>query len=208
METLVVVAQHKDQYYTRRSKMRSVSKFGSSPCRGFKDIGGQGLESRGGLLPNPWVVCGSPVLNRALFSPKTPNPVGNGRVNGFCKSENGKVSRKGFSSSPIPINFKVSESEKVVKRNVSFSECWAGPACFNSPPPSSLPIPKFSVKPKRTVSLELPRSRSVVDLPPMAKSAPTSPTKELANQPIEFLSDDDAATKTLRRILNLDIIDE
>ncbi|KAI3788168.1 hypothetical protein L2E82_00880 [Cichorium intybus] len=46
-----------------------------------------------------------------------------------------------------------------------YSELWVGPAYSNSPPPSSLSIPNFSVKQKRTVSLDLPSvSASGVDL--------------------------------------------
>ncbi|GAB2282358.1 hypothetical protein Dimus_016903 [Dionaea muscipula] len=208
METLIVLAQHKDQYYSR-SKMHSPSKFGSSSCRGFRELNCQAFESRAGLLPNPWVVCASTVSNRALSSPKTPTPIGNGRANAICKSEDGMVPRKCFSSSPIPINFKGNRKEKIVKEYGSSSERWAGPAYSNSPPPSSLPIPKFSLKPKRTVSLELPSPGSGVDVPPIAKSAPASPTRLAHPHPrINFQSNDDSATKTLRRILNLDIADE
>ncbi|KAK4355514.1 hypothetical protein RND71_024485 [Anisodus tanguticus] len=90
----------------------------------------------------------------------------------------------------------------------AYSELWAGPAYSNSPPPSSLPIPKFSVKPKRTVSLDLPGSPSDIDLPPMAKSAPASPARELSpSRGGLFDSTTDSATQTLRRILNLEIMD-
>jgi hypothetical protein len=61
-------------------------------------------------------------------------------------------------SSSITINVKVPRNETsfyeemgFVNENLPFSERWADPAYSNSPPPSSLPIPKFSTRsPKRT----------------------------------------------------------
>nr|GEW62230.1 hypothetical protein [Tanacetum cinerariifolium] len=90
------------------------------------------------------------------------------------------------------------------------SELWAGPAYSTSPPPSSLPIPNFSIKPKRTVSLDLHTvSASDVDLlASLSKSEPTSPTSGgRKGSEMEFVNgSDDSATKTLRRILNLDMV--
>jgi len=88
-------------------------------------------------------------------------------------------------------------------------ELWAGPAYSNSPPPSSLPIPKFSLHPKRSVSLELPdadRSERVEVLV-HAKSAPSTPT---AGSGVGFfgVSDTAVATENLRRILHLEIADQ
>ncbi|KAL3849876.1 hypothetical protein ACJIZ3_011758 [Penstemon smallii] len=91
---------------------------------------------------------------------------------------------------------------------IHFSERWAGPAYSNSPPPSSLPIPKFSLRPKRSVSLDLPKSPSEIDFHYIAKSAPVSPTREHSPSPSDLFDSADCATKTLRRILNLDITDE
>lgn len=68
-------------------------------------------------------------------------------------------------------------------------DLWAGPAYSNSPPPSSLPIPKFSLCQKRAASLDVP-----------AKSAPVSLTSELKSSADFFV-----ATENLRRILNLDV---
>ncbi|GAB4841604.1 hypothetical protein Ancab_022318 [Ancistrocladus abbreviatus] len=204
METLVVVAEHRNQYCSS-GKTHSPGKFGVSPSRGFRDINCRAFESGAGLLPTPWKAYETPVLKRALSSPETPAPCANSTMN--PKEEDGKPLRKNVKSSPISINLKGS-NERAVNDNASFSELWAGPAYSNSPPPSSLPIPKFSLKPKRTVSLELPGLVPVVSLHPIAKSAPASPTRALTQPPIDFFRNDDSATKTLRRILNLDICDD
>ena len=87
------------------------------------------------------------------------------------------------------------------------SELWAGPTYSNSPPPSSLPIPKFSVRPKRSVSLDFPGSCPEVEMQLRANSAPSSPRWEHS----PFARDDGlfvSATNTLRRILNLNLDDE
>ncbi|CAN7042309.1 unnamed protein product, partial [Brassica rapa subsp. trilocularis] len=60
------------------------------------------------------------------------------------------------------------------RRSLSYSELWAGPTYSNSPPPTSLPIPKFSLRQKSTVSLSFPP-------PQAAKSAPVSPTSSADN---------------------------
>ncbi|MBA0736423.1 hypothetical protein Gogos_009979 [Gossypium gossypioides] len=89
-----------------------------------------------------------------------------------------------------------------------YSELWAGPAYSNSPPPSSLPIPKFSLRVKRTVSLDLPAAYPIVDVHQTAKSAPASPTRELDPSVAEVFCSAASATKALRRILNLDNTDD
>ncbi|CAG7881747.1 uncharacterized protein LOC108868765 [Brassica rapa] len=92
------------------------------------------------------------------------------------------------------------------RRSLSYSELWAGPTYSNSPPPTSVPIPKFSLQQRRTVSLTFPSPDSAVDVLEVAKSAPVSPTSSC---------DDDnpfhstvSATMTLRRMLNLETADE
>ncbi|KAK1263498.1 hypothetical protein QJS04_geneDACA009496 [Acorus gramineus] len=81
---------------------------------------------------------------------------------------------------------------------------WAGPAYSNSPPPSSLPMPKFSLRQKRSVSVGPPPSpeREIMVPHPLAKSAPASPTRDSESL------DRTAATRDLRRILNLDVSDD
>ncbi|KAG8370731.1 hypothetical protein BUALT_Bualt13G0013800 [Buddleja alternifolia] len=214
METLVVVAHHKDhhQYYGRDGGHVSTEfdMFGTAPAGGFAGINCRIFESGAGLLPTPSNSCSTPVTKKTFFdsfSPKTPSPLVN---------ENQKSLTKNAKSSaiaiPVTINF---ENEG----GFHFSERWAGPAYSNSPPPSSLPLPKFSMRPKRTVSLELPTSAYKIDLHSFAKSAPSSPTRGRSPSPNDMFgcpesatSDmfdrADSATKTLRRILNLDISDE
>lgn len=196
METLFVVEQHKNQYYSR-SKSQGHAGFGSSPNRGFRDINCRTFESgRTGILPTPL---------RSIGSPRTP-PNSDNKMFGKVK-----VTPK---STPIPISGKGhrNDSEDVTGGGgLLFSELWAGPTYSNSPPPSSLPIPKFSVRPKRTVSLDLPGSSSPeIEMRPMAKSAPSSPTRERLDSPFtrDLFDNADSATKTLRRILNLNINDD
>lgn len=113
-----------------------------------------------------------------------------------------------------------STDEECVREPSSFSspmpmndERWAGPAYSNSPPPSSLPFPKFSIQQLRTSSLEIPLS----DFEPSeeavgsgSQSAPATPSRSLccdSSLTAEFLGlglDVANATKDLRRILNLD----
>ncbi|KAK9669604.1 hypothetical protein RND81_13G142800 [Saponaria officinalis] len=213
METLVAVAHHRNQYYSGSRNANNPVSFVSSPSRGFSDINCRGFEAGLGLLPNPFKGYGSPGSNRGLLSPKTQNPCAGfgGSSGGKSKSEDFKQSKKFVKSSPIEISLKGGSGcnkERRFRENVSLSELWAGPAYSNSPPPSSLPIPKFDMKPKRTVSLELPAFESDLNLPVMAKSAPSSPTREGIRSSNDFFGDGDFATKTLRRILNLDIADD
>ncbi|KAL5068200.1 hypothetical protein RYX36_019087 [Vicia faba] len=111
-------------------------------------------------------------------------------------------------SSPIPINGKGFRKERFFDGTILLSELWAGPTYSNSPPPSSLPIPRFSVRPKRTVSLDLPGSSREIELRMMAKSVPSSPTRERLDFIRDVFVNADSATKTLRRILNLNIGDD
>ncbi|XP_048336164.2 uncharacterized protein LOC107425967 [Ziziphus jujuba] len=206
METLVVVAQHRNQYYSR-GKPQGPARYGSSPSRDFRGINCRSFQSAAGLLPTPFKACTSPVSKRACSSPKTPIP------SLYSHSDNKTRSLTKAKSTPIAINVNASDkgkhfSEEVSEETLSFSELWAGPAYSNSPPPSSLPIPKFSVRPKRTVSLELPGSAPEIEMHPMAKSAPPSPTREHNPSKRDLFLSAECATKTLRRILNLDILSE
>lgn len=99
-----------------------------------------------------------------------------------------------------PINITPSKLTKFNSEDFSRGDTFAGPAYSNSPPPSSLPIPKFSLRQKRSVSLELPVCNPGMDLRPMAKSAPTSPT---GGRSTEFSLDAAIATENLRKILRL-----
>ncbi|XP_074316741.1 uncharacterized protein LOC141652997 [Silene latifolia] len=218
MATLLAVAHHRNEYHIGYGKGDSPARFGSS-SRGFMDVNCRGVEAGRGLLPIPFRGYGSPVSNRGVLSEKPENlyvGVGGkspfGSVTGVrSKSEDIKQSKKVVKSSPIAINLKGgsgSSKKKEVRENVCFSELWAGPAYSNSPPPTSLPMPKFDMKPKRSVSLDLPDFVSDLNMSPMAMSAPTSPTSKSDRSSNGFFSDDDSATKTLRRILNLDIADD
>ena len=185
METLVVVAQHRNQYCSR-SKSRGSNRFGSSPSRGFKGINCRTFESGMGILPSPPSVFHS---FNSCHDPQSPR----------FYSEPSKPSKR---SNPIAISpeptTKCPSFNDEDAEEFSYSELWAGPTYSNSPPPSSLPIPKFSLRQKRSVSLDLPLPSSGIELPPVAKSAPPSPSRD------SFTS----ATENLRRILHLDIADD
>ncbi|KAJ0581893.1 hypothetical protein HanRHA438_Chr04g0188471 [Helianthus annuus] len=219
METLVVVAQQ-DQFHSR-NRGRNHGAFGSYHTRDFRDINCRTFQSGSGILPSPNKACSPPVTKQSLSnspnSPKTP-------AKHVYSDQNPKHTKRIMKSSsvPIPLDINVKHVDYYSRKdsslrdslndNLFYSELWAGPAYSNSPPPSSLPIPKFSVRPKRTVSLELP-SVSVSDIDLFAhvvKSAPPSPTRDHhKSSHREFVnSDDEFATKTLRRILNLDLADE
>ncbi|KAJ4727449.1 Flocculation FLO11-like protein [Melia azedarach] len=220
METLVVVAQHKNQYYGR-VKPNGPARFSSSPSRNFRDINCRAFESGAGILPTPVKTLSAPITKRSTSyisfpsSPKTPSPSVNCNSQSFDTRTKSKTSVK---SKPIAINLKTQKNERSFKEKFScefetfsYSELWAGPAYSNSPPPSSLPIPKFSMRPKRTVSLDLPVTVDSSDIEmhhPIAKSAPASPTREHIGCTRDMFLSADSATKTLRRILNLDSADE
>lgn len=102
----------------------------------------------------------------------------------------------GKQSKPIAISTKPSKKGPSFDEGLPCSELFAGPIYLNSPPPSSVPIPKFSLPQKRgvRVSLELPLPLSGIELEPGDKSAPSSPSGD----------DVSTATENLRRILHLD----
>ncbi|XP_071738233.1 uncharacterized protein [Rutidosis leptorrhynchoides] len=159
--------------------------------RNYNTINCRALQSRyAGILPNPNFVHKQVPYNQ---NPKH------------------SIDLTRSSAVSIPRSISDSMSELV------YSELWAGPAYSNSPPPSSLPIPSFSVKPKRSVSLDLHSvsdsdSDSDVDLSSLiTRSAPSSPRSECFEMELFSNRDDDlvaaTATKTLCRILNIDRIE-
>lgn len=187
METLVV-ANHRNHHQCYGGNPghgpARFDSFGSVSSGNLRAVNCRTFQSGTGLLPtplqSPLKSLSSPVTKNASFSPKTP-------------------SQHKSSTAPIPIKVSFEEGK------FHFSERWAGPAYSNSPPPSSLPLPKFFLGPKRTVSLELPSLDSETDMHPISKSAPASPTRWSSPPPSDLFDSADSATKTLRRILNLDI---
>lgn len=209
METLLVVAEPKNQYYNR-GKPHGPARYGPSPLKDFRAINCRTFQSGTGILPTPSKNCSTPVSKRVCSSSSkitTPSPNKTPTPSVGSQSDSKTLGK----STPIAINVKSSKKEKPFNGSFSFSELWAGPAYSNSPPPSSLPIPKFSIRPKRTVSLELPSSASDMEMHPthpIAKSAPASPTREHSSSARDLFHNADSATRTLRRILNLDVDDE
>ncbi|XVF72388.1 hypothetical protein PTKIN_Ptkin12aG0117600 [Pterospermum kingtungense] len=199
METLVVV-QHRNQYCSR-VKPHGPARFGSG-------INCRSCQSGAGLLPTPFK-CGPALITKVPSSPPSSASICPKASSPLADGTHSKNTRR---SSPIPISNNIAPRNDKSFNEISgegfmCSELWAGPAYSNSPPPSSLPIPKFSLRVKRTVSLDLPASDPVVDVYPTAKSAPASPTREINPSVAELFRTADSATKTLRRILNLDNTD-
>lgn len=217
MEMLVVVAQHRNQYCSR-VKPHGPARFGSSPSRNFREINCRTFQSGAGILPNPLKSCSTPLTKQASYSSSSPSSFSSSPKASSQTAVSHTVDNTHLittvKSSPIPIAKTTRENEKSFNEELSyergcssFSELWAGPAYSNSPPPSSLPIPKFSLRPKRTVSLDLPASDPDFEIHQMAKSAPASPIREHKISTREIFLSADSATKTLRRILNLDNAD-
>ncbi|XP_047072030.1 extensin-like [Lolium rigidum] len=191
METLVISQQQQQRSHHHHSgRRRRPSPHFSSPhpMRGYQAVNCRAFHSSVsiGILPSPPTPPPSRPTRNYSPEPKTPKQQ--------QQLHNGKKR-----SRAIPITPSGSPP--------AGPELWAGPAYSNSPPPSSLPIPKFSsLHQKRSVSLELPPAdrSDHVELLVHAKSAPSTPT---AGSTLGFFGDDDTAiaTENLRRILHLDI---
>uniref|UniRef100_A0A0D9XJV5 Uncharacterized protein n=1 Tax=Leersia perrieri TaxID=77586 RepID=A0A0D9XJV5_9ORYZ len=174
MESLVVISQqrnHHNQHSGGRNK--SAGHHFSSPpsSNGFRGMNCRSFHSSvcAGLLPSP-----PPPPARTYSSPEPKTPKQQQQRRG------GKRTR--------PISLSPSTSPP------SHPELWAGPAFSNSPPPSSLPIPKFSLHQKRSISLELPpvEQSDEVEVKPHAKSAPSSPVGGSGRRSVQTVKVGDA----------------
>ncbi|KAJ0243248.1 hypothetical protein HA466_0204550 [Hirschfeldia incana] len=182
METLILTAEHRNQYHGKRSS----DGFRSAPSRTFRQLNCRTFHSGVGLLPRPKRTTSSSthVTKRPLLpQPHSPPCV---------------------RTSPIPIATS-SSSRGSQRRSLYYSELWAGPTYSNSPPPASVPMPKFSLRRNRTVSLSFPAPDPDVDIREAAKSAPVSPTTSCADNPFHSTV---SATMNLRRMLNLENADD
>ncbi|XP_010522737.1 PREDICTED: uncharacterized protein LOC104801244 [Tarenaya hassleriana] len=210
VEMLFVPTEHRNQCYGR-AKSYGPGPFGSSPSKTFRQINCRTFQSGEGLLPRPNRTCSTTVTGCAPLFPSPAASSAKARSHQSVTSPANSVSVDNARSCPIPISSNGSQNDGCSSgflqesRSLSNSELWAGPTYSNSPPPSSVPIPKFSLQQKRTVSLNLPASDPLVDVRPVAKSAPASPTRVHNSSVEELFRSVDSATKTLRRILNLDI---
>ncbi|XP_010430090.1 PREDICTED: uncharacterized protein LOC104714425 [Camelina sativa] len=208
METLIVAVEHRDQYYGKRTLVHHHDRFRSAPSKTFRQINCRTFHSGVGLLPRPKRTSSSstPLAKGAAAIPQAQSPRSPKSVLPVFNHPSVDSGRR---TSPIPIaNNRGSQirsrcaSEFVdERRSLSYSELWAGPTYSNSPPPASVPIPKFSLQQKRTVSLTFPAPDSAVDIREVAKSAPVSPTSSGDNPFRSTVS----ATMTLRRMLNLEL---
>ncbi|CAM0871383.1 unnamed protein product [Alopecurus aequalis] len=210
METLVISQQRSQHHHHSGGRRRKPSQHFTSPhpMRGYH----QAFNCRAfhssvsmGILPSPPSPPPPPPAARTYYSPEPKTPK--------QQLHNGKKR-----SRAIPITPPSGSPP-------SRPELWAGPAYSNSPPPSSLPIPKFSLHQKRSVSLELPPAdrSDHVEVLVHAKSAPSTPTGSgvgffgendtpstpTAGSVVGFFGEHDTAiaTENLRRILNLEIAD-
>ncbi|WOK98500.1 hypothetical protein Cni_G07212 [Canna indica] len=194
METLVV-SQHRNQC-CGRSRSHMPDRLDSSPSGGLRGTNCRAFESCAGILPSP-----PPKISSFSSHPAPTSPC--------FYLESPKHKRK---SKPIPICRTHSPRGATFNGDSSYSELWAGPAYSNSPPPSSLPMPKFSLRQKRSVSMELTIAKPEVAHRPMSQSAPSSPTRELTSSSNDFLlftaTATATATENLRRILHLDVADD
>ena len=178
---MVISQQRNHQYSGGRSKSSGPHFSSTPPSRGFRGMNCRSFHSGAcvGLLP--------PARTYSSPEPKTPKQQQQPR-------HGGKRSRPISISPSTPPPYR--------------PELWAGPAFSNSPPPSSLPTPKFSLRQKRSISLELPpvERPDDVEVRPHAKSAPSSP---VGGSGFDFFNDNETAiaTENLRRILHLDITD-
>lgn len=197
-----------DQNRSRYSGKNRDHGNGSLSGRVFRDIS-RNFQCGDGILPTPEInTCKTPAGKLSFrFSPtsgfnKTTSVEGK---SSHWKSRGSGVKK----SSSVPLNIKVDcdKENYLFCKKLSFSERWAGPAYSNSPPPSSLPIPKFSVPSKQSVSLELACLESEIHLYPASRSAPASPKREHGNYARNVFNTAcyASATKDLRRILNLDM---
>lgn len=193
-----MVPQHRNQYYGRNG-CYVHDRYGS-PNGGFRDFNCRFL-AREGILSTPLKPCYVASADKMTPSPKP-------RKQFKAHSEGEKRLRNNGTSVAIPISLKLGNLEKSFSDDLSYAELFAGPVYSNSPPPSSLPIPKFSLRQKRSVSLELPVKEYGLKIHHVAKSAPSSPRGGSCHSREDFFrstASDALATKDLRRILNLDI---
>ncbi|KAH0455496.1 hypothetical protein IEQ34_015528 [Dendrobium chrysotoxum] len=180
METLVEVAQHRNHGYSG-SYAQLTEGVASSPSRRFNGFDCWTFQSGHDSFPT------FPSYHRSYAHASASK-------SSVFRSEPPKLSRRRSLIAIIP---KKSPKISTFCEELSCSELWAGPTYSISPPPSSLPIPKFSLPQKHSISLDLPISRS--------KSAPASPIGDSRLSSPDFFSTA-SATDNLRRILNLDLI--
>lgn len=183
MEILTVITHHRS--YDSAGRTQIADAFRSSPSRG---LGGLNCRTIG-ILPSPSyeiVPSGSPQVTRQRSVP--------------FYSEPAKQPRR---SNPITIGPGLTKKVLAFDDDLCDSERWAGPAYSNSPPPSSLPMPNFSLC-QRSASFEISRPIFGNEDRPHAKSAPSSPGKRPYLSSSDFFIRTDTATQGLRRILHLD----
>ncbi|KAK9086881.1 hypothetical protein Syun_029275 [Stephania yunnanensis] len=178
METLLVVPQHRNQYYGR-SKYGVRDRFSSHSSRGLRDINCR-FRSGSGILPTPLSLCNGYFVAKKGFSFQSTKE----QVSTNDKSKKVMIIKENCETAVI---LKPNDGERFSEDHLSCSKLWAGPAYSNSPPPSSLPMPKFSILQKQCVSPE----SGVLD-----------------HSRRDSLLNTDSATKDLRRILHLDMGDE
>ncbi|KAF8045968.1 hypothetical protein N665_4166s0001, partial [Sinapis alba] len=117
METLILTAEDRNQYYGKRTLGHSDGFITSAPCKTFRQINCRTFHYGVGLLPGPKRTSSTPITKGPLLpqahSPKSVLPV-----------------RR---TTPIPIakgsQIRSRSSSEFVdkRRSLSYSELWAGP---------------------------------------------------------------------------------
>lgn len=208
METVFAVAHHRNHHQSySRNRGNGTPKGGSfgSASGGLEGVSCRIYQPGSGLFLTQLKSYSTltPVTKRAFSSSfllKTLSPP---------VKENQKSSKRDEKncSYPIPIDIKYEDNKRLINDDFHFYERWAGPTYSNSPPPSSLPVPTFSVQPRQSISLDLDSPTSEIGLRNTVKSVPTSPSRDHISLDGDIFDSADTATKTLRRILNLDVTD-
>ncbi|CAA6653800.1 unnamed protein product [Spirodela intermedia] len=173
MEILTIISHHRS--YDNGGRTQIADAYRSSPSRGLRGINCRTYESKMGILPAP---------SYEII------PSGSPQVTSQRSQSN--YHRPGLAKKVLSFDDELCDSER-----------WAGPTYSNSPPPSSLPMPNFSLC-QRTVSFEISRPIFGNEDRPHAKSAPSSPDKKSYFSSSDFFIRTDTATQGLRRILHLD----
>eukprot|EP00250_Pteridium_aquilinum_P020213 c24749_g1_i2 orf=764-2065(+) len=123
----------------------------------------------------------------------------------ICTSE-GDPTATSISRTPLTVEGCAHESSQLAL-SPPMNERWAGPAFSNSPPPSSLPLPTFTRRRMRTSSLEIPETEVEFHADAGSILVPGLPSRSFSLPSVgTFQShlDVNYATKSLRRLLNLD----
>lgn len=172
------------------------------------------------LGPDPSVLPkeGSGILQSVSSGVKVSEVIGNGLPK-TLKEIRSAASSDGIDCMKVGSSFGSGLASPVFE-----SEKWAGPAYSNSPPPSSLPFPKFYMQQMRSIAMDLIDANQCSDNVESVESSVVSPSGEKVHSPLTIAPEkaqsgfsavrscssssqfgvDTSATQDLRRLLGLD----